>query len=400
MPAQTSSPIPAALEQLPLQAASIAADDAADLCYFLGRVPDPRGRRGRRYPALALLCAAVAAVLTGARSLIAVSEWIADAPQHVLGVLGFAADPLTGIRPVPHAATVRRLLQHIDGDALDAAIGAYLQARRPPSMRPEPKRPALRAVAVDGKTVRGSRTQTAAAVQLLAAMDHQGVVLAQRQISSKSNEIPSFQPLLDTTDLENTVLTADALHTQHGHGAYLRERGAHYLAMVKKNHHGLNAQVRKLPWQDIPLDHRTRDRAHHRDEIRRLKVAAFHHIDYPGARQAIQTVRWRRDMSTGKLTIQRVYLITSLGVFDATPAELAAWIRGHWGIENLLHHVRDRTFREDDSKVRTGHLPRAMASLRNLVISLFRQNGETNIAAALRHTSRDYSRPLHTLGLT
>jgi predicted transposase YbfD/YdcC len=67
---------------------------------------------------------------------------------------------------------------------------------------------------------------------------------------------------------------------------------------------------------------------------------------------------------------------------------------------HLLHHVRDRTFREDDSKVRTGTLPRAMASLRNLAISVFRQDGKTNIAAALRHTNRDYLRPLQTLGLT
>ncbi|MEU9283835.1 transposase family protein [Streptomyces sp. NPDC048275] len=81
------------MEKLSLQTGSVAADDAADLRQFLGRVPDPRGRRGRRYPALALLCAAVAAVLAGARSLIAISEWLTDAPRHVLGVLGFAADP-------------------------------------------------------------------------------------------------------------------------------------------------------------------------------------------------------------------------------------------------------------------------------------------------------------------
>ncbi|ATW51442.1 ISAs1 family transposase [Streptomyces peucetius subsp. caesius ATCC 27952] len=363
-------------------------------------MPDPRGLRGRRYPLLPLLCAAAAAVLTGARSLIAIGEWIGDAPQAVLGVLGFPADPFTGIRPAPHAATVRRLLQRIDGDALDAAIGAYLQARtpRPEESEPPPK-PALRAIAVDGKTVR-PRTVTTAAVQLLAAMDHHGVVLAQRQIASKSNEIPSFQPLLDTITVENTVLTGDALHTQHGHGAYLRRRGAHYLAIVKKNHPGLYAQVTKLPWAEIPLDHRARDRAHHRDEIRRIKVAAFHHLGYPGARQAIQIVRWRRELSTGKLTIERVYVITSLDAFDATPTQLATWIRGHWGIENLLHHVRDRTFREDDSKVRTGQLPRTMAGLRNLAISVFRQNGQTNIAAALRRTSRDYHRPLSTLGLT
>ncbi|MER8226550.1 ISAs1 family transposase, partial [Streptomyces sp. NPDC094143] len=302
---------------------------------------------------------------------------------------------------VPHPATIRRLLQRIDGDALDAAIGAYLRARTtPPQPSEPPSKPALRAISVDGKTVRGSRTRTTTAIQLLAAMDHHGVVLAQRQIASKSNEIPAFQPLLDVIDLTGSVLTGDALHTQHGHGAYLRKRGAHYLAIVKKNHPGLYAQVRKLPWAEIPLDHHTRDKAHHRDEIRRLKVAAFRHLDYPGALQALQVVRWRRDLSTGKLTIERVYLITSLDVYDATPAELAAWIRGHWGIENLLHHVRDRTFREDDSKVRTGALPRTMASLRNLAISVFRQNGKTNIAAALRHTSRDYTRPLRALGLT
>ncbi|MGA5509055.1 transposase [Streptomyces umbrinus] len=105
-------------------------------------------------------------------------------------------------------------------------------------------------------------------------------------------------------------------------------------------------------------------------------------------------------MSTWKPTIERVYLIAGLDASDATPAELTAWIRGHWGIENLLHHVRDRTFREDDSKVRTGHLPRTMASLRNLATSAFRQNGAPNIAAALQTTGRDYRRPLSILGLT
>ncbi|WP_053730700.1 ISAs1 family transposase [Streptomyces sp. WM6378] len=193
---------------------------------------------------------------------------------------------------MPHAATVRRLLQRVDGDPLDAAISAYLQARTPLPVEPETENgPVRRVIAVDGKVVRGSRSATAAAIQLLAAMDHHGVVLAQRQVSSKSNEIPSFAPLLDGLGLENTVVTADALHTQHDHGAHLISRGAHYVAVVKKSHPGLYAQVGKPPWRDIPLRHRTRDHAHQRDEIRRLKVTAFSHLDYPGARQAIQVVR-------------------------------------------------------------------------------------------------------------
>ncbi|WP_432034719.1 ISAs1 family transposase, partial [Streptomyces antibioticus] len=209
-----------------------------------------------------------------------------------------------------------------------------------------------------------------------------------------------FAPLLNGVDLTHAVITADALHTQHGHGTYLRSRGAHYIAVVKKNHPGLFDRVRTLPWREITLDHYERTRAHHRDEIRRLKTAAFAHLDYPDARQALQIVRWRRDLGSGKLTIERVYLITSLPPGAATGAQLASWIRGHWGIENLLHHVRDRTFREDESKIRTAQLPRTMASLRNLAIGLHRQDGQKNIAAALRHTARDYRRPLTLLGLT
>lgn len=388
--------MPSALEQLARAEAAAPVADAVRLHHYLALVPDPRGRRGRLYPLVPLLSAAAASVLAGARSLTAISEWLADAPRWALRALGFVPDPLTGRIPVPHPGTVRRLLARLDGDALDAAIGSFLTARTGPAGTGN----VLRPIAVDGKTVRGSRTATSPAIALLAAMTHTGDVLAQRQVADKSNEIPAFAPLLDTLDLTGTVITADALHTQHAHGTYLRERGAHYIAHVKANHPGLFDRVRRLPWREITLDHYERTRAHHRQEIRRLKTAAFAHIDYPDAKQALQVVRWRRDFTNGKLTIERVYLITSLPPGTATGAQLAAWIRGHWTIENLLHHVRDRTFREDESKVRTAALPRTMASLRNLAISVHRQDGHTNIAAALRQTARDQLRPLTALGLT
>ncbi|MFE4213600.1 ISAs1 family transposase [Streptomyces sp. NPDC056844] len=179
---------------------------------------------------------------------------------------------------MPHPQTLRRLLVQLDGDALDQAIGTFLAAPVPAG---------LRAIAVDGKVLRGSRTATAPAVTLLAAMDHTGNVLAQRQIADMSNEIPAFAPLLDTVDLSSTVITADALHTQHAHGDYLRTRGAHYIAVVKANHPGLLERVRRLPWPEIGLDQYERTHAHHRQEIRRLKTAAFAHIDYPNAQQAL-----------------------------------------------------------------------------------------------------------------
>ena len=87
------------------------------------------------------------------------------------------------------------------------------------------------------------------------------------------------------------------------------------------------------------------------------------------------------------------------GRHQATPAQLAAWIRGHWQIE-ALHHIRDVTYGEDASQVRTGSGPQVMATLRNLTIGILKPAGHTSIAAACRHHARDATRTLTTLGLT
>ena len=94
-----------------------------------------------------------------------------------------------------------------------------------------------------------------------------------------------------------------------------------------------------------------------------------------------------------------VYAVTNLTAAQASPACLADWIRGHWGIE-ALHHIRDTTFAEDASQIRTGTAPRAMASLRNLAIGVLRRHGNRNIAAALRRNARDATRVLPLLGIT
>ncbi|MFI8858920.1 hypothetical protein ACIGW5_20145 [Streptomyces prasinus] len=135
-------------------------------------------------------------------------------------------------------------------------------------------------------------------------------------------------------------------------------------------------------------------RTHHRTEIRRLKTAAFARLDHPDARRTLQVVRWGKNSTTGKLTVERLSPITGLPPGAATGARPAAWTRGHWKIENLLRPVRDRTFREDDSKVHAGRLPRIPAGLRNLAVGIHRRDGPTGIAAALRHTVHDCRTPL------
>jgi hypothetical protein len=81
------------------------------------------------------------------------------------------------------------------------------------------------------------------------------------------------------------------------------------------------------------------------------------------------------------------------------PAHLADYIRGHWAVE-ALHHIRDVTYGEDSSHIRTGNAPRTMAALRNLAIGILRHHGWNNIAKALRHNARDAYRPLSILGMS
>ncbi|MEW1914879.1 ISAs1 family transposase, partial [Kitasatospora sp. NPDC085895] len=285
-------------------------DDHPGLLARLSAVPDPRCARGRRHPLVFVLALAACAVLAGARSLAAITEWAADVPPDLLIRLGGSLrEPDTG--PIaPAGATIRRLLQRIDGDALDAAIGAWLadHARAADQARPS--------VAVDGKTVRGAVRTDGTQVHLLAAADATGLVLAQREVDAKTNEITVFRPLLAPLDLAGTVVTFDALHSQHDHARFLVEdKNAHYIALIKGNRPTLHQALKRLPWRDVPLQQRTRATAHGRDEIRRIKTCTLARgIDFPHAAQAIQIVRRRRNLATGKISLERVYAVTSLAV--------------------------------------------------------------------------------------
>jgi hypothetical protein len=118
----------------------------------------------------------------------------------------------------------------------------------------------------------------------------------------------------------------------------------------------------------------------------------------PPTRCTPSATRQVRPLDGGRWRTVTVYAITSLDAHQATPAQLAAWIRGHWQIE-ALHHLRDVSYGEDASQIRTGSGPQAMAALRNLAIGILKTAGHASIAAACRHHARDATRTLETLGL-
>jgi predicted transposase YbfD/YdcC len=396
VPAPTSSRIPTAAQQLDAPVA-LAPAQCRDLLGYLAQITDPRQRRGRRHALGAVLAVAVAAVLAGAKSLAAIGEWVADAPGPVLAALGVRRDPLRRVWRPPAEATIRRVLARVDPDALDQVIGRWLADQQPPPPRPAWRR----AVAVDGKTLRGTGHPGRSPVHLLAAMDHTtGAVLAQADVDATTNEITQFQPLLDGVDLTGAVVTADALHTQHAHADWLvGVKHAAYLLIVKANQPTLHHQLQRLPWREVPVADHTRHRGHARVELRRLQVTTVAGLDFPHATQALRITRRVRPLTGRNWRTMTVYAVTSLTAAQASPARLADWVRGHWGIE-ALHHLRDTTFAEDACQVRTGTAPRAMASLRNLAIGILRLHGHRNIAAALRRNARDATRVLPLLGIT
>lgn len=413
MPAVTSSLIPAVLGRVvPVVTGVSACADAsgrvADLREHFALVPDPRKPRGIRHTLCSILTIAAAAVCAGARSFAAIGEWAADAPQRVLSLLGARHDPRQGCYLAPDEATVRRALQVVDADAVDAAVGAWLNARETPAPTQNGAGQGMsgaavstRAIAVDGKTLRGTcgRDGTGG-VHLLAAMTHQtGAVVAQAQVEDKTSEIAWFAPLLDQIDLAGAVVTADALHTVRDHARYLVERGGDYVFIVKENQHRLYALLDDLPWQQAPT-HTTTDTGHGRCERRTIQVLpAPENVGFPFAAQGFLVERYITHTTSGKTSAIAVLGVTSLTATRATPPQIALHVRNHWGIENKLHYVRDVTYGEDHSRVRTNNAPRVMAGLRNIAISALRHAGHTNIAKALRHMARRATRPLTLLGI-
>ncbi|MFC9537804.1 ISAs1 family transposase [Streptomyces sp. NPDC056975] len=313
---------------------------------MLDEVLDLRRVRGRRYRIGSLLALCLVAVLGGAKSVTALARFATDNSPELRECLRFTST-------TPNTTTLGRLLARLDGNALDDAIGAWL-GRYATDPVHEPGDP-LRALAVDGKAVRGSRTDTGKAVHLLAVTLHTSqTVISQRQIQAKSNEIPAFAPLLERIDLRGVVVTADALHTQRAHAGRVIAARGHYLLVVKGNQEKLRKQLKTLPWHEIPLQNCTTATGHGCREVRRLKVCTVQPgLLFPHAVQAIEIKRRRTNRKTGKVQTKTVYAVTSLTPDQANPSQLAELIENHWSVE-ALHHVRDVTYGEDASRIRTG----------------------------------------------
>jgi predicted transposase YbfD/YdcC len=416
-------PVPAAageaFGELASRAAALDAASGGNLLECFAAVPDPRDPRGIRHSLPCVLALCTAAVLCGNTQAEDVTAWVHAAPQEVLAAAG-ARRNAPGALVAPHPDTVVRVFTALGAQALAGHAGAYLASRAHPGpVTFSLAGPGwLPAIAVDGKAVRGAAGPDGLIPYLLAAAVHgTGTVLAERLIGPKTNEVPEFAPLLRGLNeynlLAGHVITADAGHTVKAHARLIcEELFAHYAFTVKLNTPALWAELDALDWASVPVQHATEEKGHGRRERRTIQVmTAPDHIRrrFPHARQAALIERYvtrTARVRKGKRWVRKqvksavaVFIITSLDAREAAPRHLAGYVRGQWTIENKVHWVRDVTFREDSSRIRTGSRPRIMATLRNLAIGLIRQAGHTRIAATIRKIKYDTTLLLAILGL-
>lgn len=212
------------------------------LLEYLASITDPRKPRGIRHSQISVLAVAVCALLSGAKSFIAIGEWAANLSQEMLKRLGCRYCERKRKYIPPSEPTLRRALQSVNADQADQLIGEWLASQSSDNI-----------IAVDGKVLRGSKVAGGKPVHLVSALLHHDlIVIGQKQVDRKSNEITAFKPLLESLDMVGKIVTADAMQTQVENARFVvEEKDADYIFPVKQNQGTLFETVRNLEEGDF-----------------------------------------------------------------------------------------------------------------------------------------------------
>ncbi len=350
-------------------------------------LPDPRQARGKRHPWALLLTLIAAALVCGQSSGRAIGQWVIE---HRLDLK--AQLPIPN-RPLPSTSTLRRALQTLDIELLERRIAHFVASldQLSPTV---PTAGSWHGQAVDGKAVRGANRH-GAKLHLVSLVRHESArVRKQVRVSEKSNEITAVPALLAGLDLAGTVTTMDSMVCQQAIARQILMQQGQYLMVVKDNQPALFDAIElvfRCPPPEEEGDHlqsaMTIGKGHGRLETRTLdRTAALRgYVRWPGVGQVLRRTCERLEMTTGELSREVTYGVTSLRPEEASAEEIESLWRGHWGIENKVHYVRDETMGEDRGQMRRGQAPQALAALRNGILSLLRSQGVSRIADALRH---------------
>jgi len=379
---------------------STAADDAgkaeiSSLLEMLASVTDPRSPRGKQYGLEFILAVCVVATLAGARNYAEIARHAADIPQFLLKKLGARWNWFRLRYQWPGMSAIRSVLTRIDATELDRITGTWLfrQARKGGNGE--------WVIALDGKVMRGAWTDENDKVTLFSAMLHrEAVTVAQVRVPDDTNEITQASTLLDAVKIpegESALVTLDAAHTSRETAESIGGKpGWDYLMTVKGNRPSLQREVfdRILPVLSETPHHAMEE--HDRGRIKKWScwTASAKGIDFPHASQVAFIRREIFELSGDRISKEHALIITSRKEEKMTVADVNRRVRGHWGIENKSHYIRDTVYREDNSQAWAAEGPHALASLRNLTLGLFHLKNVDSVKETTEWICRDRTRAL------
>jgi predicted transposase YbfD/YdcC len=342
-----------------------------------------------------VLAVCVVAMLAGAKNYREIAGHAADIPQALLKKLGAEWSWFRLRYKYPSESTIRNVLTRIDAAELDLITGAWLFARARERGKAEWE------IALDGKVMRGAWTDENDKVTLFSAMlHHEAVTIAQVRVPDGTNEITQAGALLDAVRIpagESVLVTVDAAHTQRETAETICGKpGWDYLMTVKGNQPSLQRAVfdKILPLLTEASHHVTEEHVRGRIKRRSCWITGAEGIDFPHARQAAFIRREIFEISGDRISKENALILTSRKTEKMTAADVSRHTRGHWGIENKSHYIRDTAFREDNSQAWTAEGPHALASLRNLTLGLFRLKNANTIKETTEWICRDRMRAL------
>jgi predicted transposase YbfD/YdcC len=380
------------------------------------QVTDPRARRGRRYELAAVLALAVVAVTCDCGSFVAIHQFGCNLSDRQRSRLGLPYCRFTRRVKVPSEKRIRQLLGITSPGELVAAVGRFTahrlesagmgkvpvhvavereQRRREKrqAQRTQARPAGRRALAADGKTLRGSGTDRHARVHLVAIVEHENLhVLERIAVDGKTTEVPELRAHLQNLDLSGSVLTLDALHTCAETASTILQAGGHYLLTVKANTPSLRgALIAKLATGNEASwaghSHTWTERGHGRIDRRTIRVAPVERgdgIEFPGAAQIAMTIRRTTPTNKDRKGSKEIaFTITSLPAHETTPAQLGAYQQGHWGSESR-HWILDVVFGEDANQTSTPRAVQNLSTLRHTAYETIKAAGHANTAYARR----------------
>ena len=364
------------------------------LLSIFSRLEEPRRGPAKRYGLSEIIVMAICAVLCGSDDWVEVADWCEDEEEWLKGFLDLP-------HGTPSHDTFGDVFRVLDPDVFESCfrewIGGLVGVVRD-------------IIALDGKTVRGSKDGTIPPLHLVSAYATSlGLTLGQEGSAGKGNELKAIRALLDTLVLDGCIVTLDALGCQTDIAATIVDKGGDYVLAVKANQKTLSEALAEsfetgdvLGWGSANVQHQTTvEKDHGRIETRRavwvpridwLPDAIQKAWPMLGAVGMIETTQKKGNDEGATISRDRRYFIMSRGV--TTVGDFSRAVRAHWGIESM-HWVLDVTFREDACRVRKDQAARNLSLLRKITLAMLRLDTAYPKSSLRQRRARASRKPLY-----